>query len=181
MGIRTGVFCLLPFFFLNPAVLLKSYYFTTANCLPVMKRCIFFFAIATCLQTASLSAQNVYEIWFTAGSVKHHGLILAGAAASNWQMRVSYYDATRNCTRLIEQQLQAEETSLGIRLYGHAVRDVLNDRLTQDYAADRLYVYRDPQGNMYLRNLDDQGISSGVVIRALSSAEEIARKREFGW
>lgn len=135
--------------------------------------------LAWCLQTAALSAQPAYEIWFTAGAVRHHGLILAGNAG--WQMRVKYHDAAHNCTRLIEQQLRAEETSLGIRLYGHSVWDVINRRQTRDYAADRLYVYRDPQGNLYTRNLDDQGISSGVVMKPLNAASLAEKMREFEW
>ncbi len=154
--------------------------FTTTNCLPVMKH-FTLLILALCLHAAALSAQTAYEIWFTAGSVRHHGLILAGNTNAAWQMRVKYHDTVHNCTRLIEQQLRAEETSLGIRLYGHSVWDVVNQRQTRDYAADRLYVYRDPQGNMYTRNLDDQGISSGVVMKPLNAANLAEKMREFEW
>lgn len=146
-----------------------------------MKRFVFL-AMAACLHAAALSAQTTtYEIWFTAGTVRHHGLILAGPSNNGWQMRVKYYDAGQGCTRLIEQQLRAETTSLGIRLYGHSVWDVLNRRQTRDYAADRLYVYHDPKGNLYSRNLDDQGLSSGVEMKALAGEEEREKRREFGW
>lgn len=149
--------------------------------MPVMKH-FFPITLVLCLHAAALSAQTAYEIWFNAGSVRHHGLIQSVGTDGAWQMRVKYYDTARNCTRLIEQQLRAEETNLGIRFYGYSVRDVLSHRLTRDYAADRLYVYRDAQGNMYSRNLDDQGLSSGVEIRAVASVEERQEKlREFGW
>ncbi len=142
---------------------------------------LMFLVLATGLHATTLSAQTVYEIWFSAGSVRHHGLILADPANTAWQMRVKYHDTARNCNRLIEQQLRAEATSLGIRLYGHSVWDVANQRQTLDYAADRLYVYRDPQGNLYTRNLDEQGISSGVVMKAVEPSQSREKLKEFGW
>lgn len=173
-GCEPFVCCLSFFSGANPP------FFTTTICLPVMKH-FTLFVLAVCLHTFSLSAQTVYEIWFTTGSIRHHGLILAGPSNSAWQMRVKYHDTAHNCSRLIEQKLRAEETSLGIRLYGHSVWDVVNQRQTLDYAADRLYVYRDPQGNMYTRNLDEQGISSGVVMKAVEPAQSREKLKEFGW
>lgn len=140
-----------------------------------------FLLLATWFQAAPLSAQTAYEIWFTAGTIKHHALIRPGEAGAGWQMRVKYFDAGCQCNRLIEQQLNAEETNLGTRLSGHGVRDVLNNRLARDYAADRFYLYRDQQGNTWTRSLDEQGISSGVVLKALAAAQASGKLKEFGW
>ena len=133
------------------------------------------------IQTAALSAQSAYEIWFTAGPVKHHGLIRSRETDGAWQMRIKYYDAGCRCERLIEQQLRAEETNLGTRLSGHSVRDVLNNRQARDYAADRFYLYRDGLGNTWSRNVDEQGISSGMVLNPLPTAAQAEKMREFGW
>lgn len=126
-------------------------------------------------------SQTAYEVWFTAGSVKHHGLIRAGDKGDTWQMRVKYYDAGCGCERLIEQQMQAEETNLGLRLSGHSVRDVLQNRLTRDYAADRFYMYRDQQGNVWSKGVDEQGLASGVSLRPVPSGGISGKMREFGW
>ena len=147
-----------------------------------MKNLAFPFLLLTVwFQTIPLSAQTVYEIWFTAGTVKHHALIRSGETGDTWQMRVKYFDTSRQCARLIEQQLRAEETNLGTRLSGHTVRDVLNNRLTRDYAADRFYLYHDQQGHTYSRGTDAQGISSGVVLQPLAPAQAAGKLKEFGW
>lgn len=145
-----------------------------------MKQVIILFLALWC-HTATLSAQQVYEIWFTSGSVRHHGLVVAGDSVTAWQMRVKYFDTGCKCQRLIEQQLRAETTNLGTLLYGQSVRDVPNNRPTRDYAADRLYVYRDKQGNLYSRNLDEQGASSEVLWKLLSALEQAPKLKEFGW
>lgn len=140
-----------------------------------------FLLLTLWFQSTSLFAQTAYEIWFTAGTIKHHALIRKGEPGAGWQMRVKYFDTGCQCNRLIEQQLNAEETNLGTRLSGHGVRDVLNNRQTRDYAADRFYLYRDQQGNTWTRNLDEQGISSGVVLKALVAAQVSGKMKEFGW
>jgi hypothetical protein len=145
-----------------------------------MKNLAFLF-LAFWFQTTPLSAQTAYEIWFTAGTVKHHALIRTGDTGDPWQMRVKYFDTGCQCVRLIEQQLHAEETNLGTRLSGLSVRDVLNNRLARDYAADRFYLYRDQQGNTWSRNLDEQGISSGVALKPLTPAQVAEKMKEFDW
>lgn len=129
----------------------------------------------------TLSGQAVYEVWFTAGAVKHHGLILASDVPDGWKMRIKYFDRTRQCSRLIEQKIRVEETSLGYCLLGHSVWDVQEQRRTSDYAADRLYVYRDDRGMLYSRNVDGQGLNSKVVIKTLGREEAQKRQLEFGW
>ena len=147
-----------------------------------MKNLAFPFLLLTVwFQTIPLAAQTAYEIWFTAGTVKHHALIRAGETGDTWQMRVKYFDTSRQCARLIEQQLRAEETNLGTRLSGQSVRDVLNNRLTRDYAADRFYLYHDQKGHTYSRGTDAQGISSGVVLQPLAPAQAAGKLKEFGW
>ncbi|MCK6690724.1 MAG: hypothetical protein L6Q97_01325 [Thermoanaerobaculia bacterium] len=133
------------------------------------------------IQTVALSAQSAYEIWFAAGSVTHHGLIRAGENGKVWQMRVKYTDAGCRCERLIEQQMQAEKTNLGVRLSGHSVRDVISNRLTRDYAADRLYLYYDREGNVWSQYLDEQGISGKAVLKPLDAAGQAEKMRAFGW
>lgn len=145
-----------------------------------MKHFAFLFFLVWSLATP-LAAQTAYEIWFTAGAIKHHALIRPGETGGKWQMRVKYFDSGCQCNRLIEQQLNAEETNLGTRLSGHGVRDVLNNRQARDYAPDRFYLYRDQQGNTWSRNLDEQGISSGVVLKALAAAQASGKMKEFGW
>lgn len=131
--------------------------------------------------SATLRGQVAFELWFTAGSVKHHGLIRAGENGEVWQMRIKYTDAGCRCERLIEQQMQAEKTNLGVRLSGHSVRDVISNRLTRDYAADRLYLYYDREGNVWTQNLDQQGISGKAVLKPLDAAGLAEKMRAFGW
>lgn len=131
--------------------------------------------------SATLRGQVAFEVWFTAGSVKHHGLIRAGENGEVWQMRIKYTDAGCRCERLIEQQMQAEKTNLGLRLSGHSVRDVISNRLTRDYAADRLYLYYDREGNVWTQNLDQQGISGKAVLKPLDAAGLAEKMRAFGW
>lgn len=131
--------------------------------------------------SATLRGQVAFEVWFTAGSVKHHGLIRAGENGEVWQMRIKYTDAGCRCERLIEQQMQAEKTNLGVRLSGHSVRDVISNRLTRDYAADRLYLYYDREGNVWTQNLDQQGISGKAVLKPLDAAGLAEKMRAFGW
>lgn len=140
-----------------------------------------FLLLFICLSASDMVAQTAYEIWFTAGSVKHHGLIRTGAGSNAWQMRVKYYDAGCGCERLIEQQMQVEETNLGTRLSGYAVRDVHAKRLTRDYAADRFYLYHDGQGNTWAGNTDEQGISGNMTFRPLTTSGMSEKMREFGW
>ncbi|MBK7938187.1 MAG: hypothetical protein IPJ82_14355 [Lewinellaceae bacterium] len=128
-----------------------------------------------------LSAQNAYEVRFTAGSVQHVGLLVGGKNASEWQIRIRYFDSQQKCQRLIEQKMRAEKTNLGTRLHGYSVWDVQKKQQAADYAADNFYLTYDQHGNVYSKNIDAQGTTVSVQMTALREDQKKVKMQEFGW
>ena len=131
--------------------------------------------------TFGLSAQNAYEIRFTAGSVQHEGLLVCGKNTSEWQIRVRFFDSRQKCQRLIEQKMRAEKTNLGTLLHGYSVWDVQKKQQAADYAADNFYLTYDQHGNVYSKNIDAQGTTVSVQMTALREDQKKVKMQEFGW
>ncbi len=131
--------------------------------------------------TLRLFAQNAYEVRFTAGSVQHHGLLVCGQNASEWQIRIRFFDSDRRCQRLIEQKMHAEKTNLGTRLHGYSVWDVQKKQQAADYAADNFYLTYDQKGNVYSKNIDAQGTTVSVQMTLLGEEQKKRKMQEFGW
>lgn len=138
------------------------------------------FSLCICLLLASLGlfAQSTYEISFTVGAVQHRGLLMTGKTATEWQLRIKYFDGSQ---RLIEQKMRAEKTNLGTLLRGYSVWDVAKKRQAADYAADNFYLSYDKQGNVYSKNVDAQGTAVSVQINSVPDAQKQAKMKEFGW
>ena len=133
------------------------------------------------LAALRLSAQNVYEIRFTAGSVQHYGLLVGGKDASEWQIRIRFFDSEQKCQRLIEQKMQAKKTNLGTLLHGYSVWDVQKKQQATDYAADNFYLTYDQNGNVYSKNIDAQGTTVSVQMTPLGVDQKKVKMQEFGW
>lgn len=137
--------------------------------------------LALLISAARLAAQNTYEIKFTAGAVQHHGLLVKGRTASEWQLRVKYYDSGQKCQRLVEQKMRTEKTNLGELLRGLSAWDVTKKRQAADYAPDNFYLSYDQKGNVYSKNVDAQGATVSVQMTPVADAQKKAKMQEFGW
>ncbi len=142
---------------------------------------LFLFCTFLLLAVSSLFAQNTYEIKFSVGAVQHHGLLITGKTAAEWQLRIKYFDNALKSQRLIEQKMRAEKTNLGTLLRGYSVWDVAKKRQAADYAADNFYLTYDKKGNVYSKNVDAQGTAVTVQINPVSDAQKQTKLKEFGW
>lgn len=146
-----------------------------------MKRFFLPLLAALFLLSARSDAQQSFEIWFDAGSVRYHGLLLASPSNPNWWLRVKYYDSECPCTRLIEQKMSVEKTMMGFRLNGSDVRDVKKNKYVSDYSADNFYIYNTADGNFQIKNIDDQGVVANARIFLVDGASILQKLKEFNW
>lgn len=144
-----------------------------------MKKVTFFLILLAF--TFCLNAQSVYKVRWTSGVTQYYSALVLFDNGTG-KMRTKFYSKSCDCTRTVEQTMNIEQTSAGLRITGY--NPVYPNTSTKflTYSADNLYVSRDYAGNLSITNIDDRGdIASASIESITSSSAKRIFLSEFNW
>lgn len=144
-----------------------------------MKKVAYF--IILLVFTCSLNAQSVYKIRFISGLTQYYGALVLFDNGTG-KMRTKYYSNSCECTKTVEQTMNIEKTTAGLRITGYNPVYPGTKTLFPNYSADNFYVSRDYAGELTITNIDDKGdIASASIEIITSSSTKRTFLSEFNW
>ena len=115
------------------------------------------------LLPSQVQAQDIYEVKFIAG-VTQYRAAMALFDDGTGLMRVRYYS---NGTKMVEQSLILEETTVGIRVTGYDPVYPGTNTPHPSYNADNFYISQDEYGDVSIVNIDDNGVTASATMRLI--------------
>lgn len=131
--------------------------------------------------TFIVNAQSVYKVRFTSGVTQYYGALVLFDSGTG-KMRTKYYSESCKCTRTVEQTMNVEKTTAGLRITGYNPVYPGTNTKFPSYSADNFYIARDYTGKLSITNIDDQGdIASASIELITSSSTKRNFLSEFNW